>query len=83
MSDIVERLRYDAARCEAMSSKGVSRNIDEAANEIERLRADLASIEKIANIPPADDRYGSLAVRMEKVWLLARGNSNEQSGSAP
>lgn len=46
--------------------------------EIEGLRADMAQIEKIANIPPADDRYGSLAVRMNKVWLLARGN--EQSG---
>lgn len=38
MSDIVERLRFDAARCEATFSKGIATNIDEAATEIERLR---------------------------------------------
>lgn len=43
--------------------------------EIERLEADMAQIANIANIPPADDRYGSLAVRMEKIWLLSRGKS--------
>lgn len=37
------------------------------------MRDALMQIAKIANIPPADDRCGSLAVRMEKVWLLARG----------
>lgn len=37
--DIVERLRFDAARCEAQFSKGVAGNIEEAAAEIERLRA--------------------------------------------
>lgn len=42
--------------------------------ENERLRADLVEIERIANIAPADDSFGSLAVRMGKVWLLARGN---------
>lgn len=41
MSDIVERLRFDAARCEATFSKGVASNIEEAADEIERLRAAL------------------------------------------
>lgn len=36
--NIVERLRFDAARCEATFSKGVAGNIEEAADEIERLR---------------------------------------------
>jgi hypothetical protein len=43
--------------------------------EINRLRADMTQIERIANIPPADDSFGSLAVRMGKVWLLASANS--------
>lgn len=38
MSDIVERLRFDAARCEADFSRGIATNIVEAADEIERLR---------------------------------------------
>lgn len=37
--DIIERLRFDAARCEATFSKGVATNIEEAAKEIGRLRA--------------------------------------------
>lgn len=44
MTDIVERLRFDAARCEATFSKGVATNIEEAAAEIERLRAVLERI---------------------------------------
>ena len=38
MSDILERLRFDAARCEATFSKGVATNIEEAAAVIEFLR---------------------------------------------
>lgn len=38
MTDIVERLRFDAARCEATFSKGVAKNIEAAIAEIERLR---------------------------------------------
>ncbi len=38
MTDIVTRLRFDAARCEATFSKGVASNIEEAAAEIERLQ---------------------------------------------
>ncbi len=34
---IIERLRFDSARCEATFSKGVASNIDEAITEIERL----------------------------------------------
>jgi hypothetical protein len=37
--DIVERLRFDAVRCEVQFSKGVAGNIEEAANEIETLRS--------------------------------------------
>jgi len=51
--------------------------IERLRHDIERLRADLGDIEKIANIPPADDRCGSLAVRMNKVWLLARGHQQQ------
>jgi len=36
--DIVERLRFDATRCELQFSKGVAGNINDAACEIERLR---------------------------------------------
>lgn len=39
MIDIVERLRFDAIRVEAQFSKGVASNINEGADEIERLRA--------------------------------------------
>lgn len=43
MIDIVNRLRFDAVRCETQFSKGVAGNIEEAANEIERLRATVAA----------------------------------------
>lgn len=36
--DIVDRLRFDAVRCETQFSKGVASNITEAADTIERLR---------------------------------------------
>lgn len=39
MTDIVDRLRFDATRCELQFSKGVAANIEEGAAEIERLRA--------------------------------------------
>lgn len=44
MTDIVERLRFDAARCEVDYSKGVAGNIEEAAAKIERLRAALTDL---------------------------------------
>jgi hypothetical protein len=34
---LVDRLRFDAIRCEAQFSKGIAGNITEAADEIERL----------------------------------------------
>ena len=42
--DIIERLRFDAARCEAVYSKGVASNIEEAIAEIERLRSEIAQM---------------------------------------
>jgi hypothetical protein len=47
MIDIVNRLRFDAIRCEAQFSKGVARNITEAADEIERLRKQLDNRSKL------------------------------------
>lgn len=38
MTDILDRLHFDAARCEMLFSKGVATNIEEAAAEIVRLR---------------------------------------------
>jgi len=52
--------------------------IERLTAENERLRATLGEIETVSNIAPADDRYGSLAVRMEKVWLLSRGHALHQ-----
>ena len=46
MIGIVERLRFDATRCEIQFSKGVAGNISEGADEIERLRGCLAAIQK-------------------------------------
>jgi len=43
---LVQRLRFDATRCEATFSKGVASNIEEAADEIEQLRAALAGVVK-------------------------------------
>ena len=45
MNDIVNRLRFDATRCEATFSKGVAGNITEAADEIERLRRRVKALE--------------------------------------
>lgn len=52
--DIVERLRFDAIRCEAQFSKGVAGNLNEAADEIERLRtaAKLALAEMCITVAP-------------------------------
>ena len=53
MTNLVQRIRFDAARCEVSYSKGIATNIEEAADEIERLRAALLkmrhALETIAN----------------------------------
>lgn len=48
MIGIVDRLRFDATRCELQFSKGVAGNINEAADEIARLRAALLNIQALA-----------------------------------
>lgn len=45
MIDIVDRLGFDAVRCETQFSKGVAGNITEAAKEIERLRREVTRLE--------------------------------------
>lgn len=50
MIDIMDRLRFDAVRCEAQFSKGVAGNIDEAADEIERLRTGLEAAIRAAKL---------------------------------
>ncbi len=41
---LVQRLRFDATRCEAGYSKGVAGNIEEAADRIERLETALKTV---------------------------------------
>lgn len=48
MIDIVNRLRFDATRCEVSFSKGVAKNIEEGIAEIERLRAVILNIQSLA-----------------------------------
>lgn len=54
MMDIIDRLRLDEVRCETQFSKGVARNIREAADEIERLRTALQWIAKSEPIIAGD-----------------------------
>lgn len=51
MIDIVERLRFDAIRCDAQFSKGVAGNVSEAADEIGRLREALRAFAVHATYP--------------------------------
>ncbi len=44
--DIIDRLTFDAARCQAQYSKGIAGNINEAIAEIKRLRAEVAILER-------------------------------------
>jgi hypothetical protein len=58
MIDIVDRLRFDAVRCELTFSKGVAGNIVDAINEIERLRAELAGLTRDDIEAPHPDAAG-------------------------
>lgn len=62
--DIVERLRFDATRCEVQFSKGVASNIEEAANEIEQLRADAARYRYLRDRPEDSIGEGGLFAGM-------------------
>lgn len=73
MIDIVERLRFDAVRSELQFSKGVAQNSEEAANEIERLRAELArSSERIAVVQGDLDRESKEAESYHAFWIEER-----------
>jgi hypothetical protein len=57
MTNIIERLRFDEARCKVLYSKGIASNIKEAADATERLTA---VIERLQNIMQTDrDRLQS------------------------
>ena len=56
--DIVERLRFDAVRCELQFSKGVAQNIAESAAEIERLRRERDEARTIV-VEANNSLYGS------------------------
>lgn len=78
MIDIVNRLRFDATRCEMQFSKGVAGNITEGANEIERLRValDPEAFERgrAAGKDEAalETKYGSFRARVQAVIAEAR-----------
>lgn len=63
MIDIVERLRFDAVRCEVQFSKGVAGNITEGADEIERLRKVLEKIKGGRSEDPQLDAMRALGQR--------------------
>lgn len=44
MIDIIDRLSFDATRCEIQFSKGVATNIEDGIAEIKKLRAALKAI---------------------------------------
>lgn len=78
--DIVERLRFDANRCEASFSKGIATNIEEAAAEIERLRA---ALKEIADMPPLMQYAGverKPIVYDTEQRIARKALSNEQDG---
>lgn len=60
MIDIVERLRFDAARCEVGYSKGVAGNITEAADLIEQMRSALLWIDNTdpEMVAAAEKKFG-------------------------
>lgn len=72
MADIVERLRFDAVRCEVCYSKGIASNIEEAVAEIERLRAALKRIDALNDNPA---RFNS---EINKVVMQALEPSSHQ-----
>jgi hypothetical protein len=63
MIDIVERLRFDAVRCEVQFSKGVAGNITEGADEIERLRKTIEKIKSGRSEDPQLDALRTLGQR--------------------
>ena len=77
---LLERLRNPAYHGSGLT-RGKPADLDvkqtvadmaEAAAEIEESHKALRAISQIANLPSSDNTFGSLATRMEKVWLLSR-----------
>jgi hypothetical protein len=66
MADIIERLRFDAARCEACYSKGIATNIEEAANKIERLRAAIKTYLTPDRTLTLDEKLNALRSALEQ-----------------
>ena len=80
-ADEIERLRAEIDRLQESKVFDELQDCQSRAIEVHHnkavMRAAMGEIETIANTPPADDRYGSLAVRMGQVWLLARGHQQQ------
>ncbi len=65
MINIVDRLRFDAVRCEEQFSKGVAGNITEAADEIERLqRWVYATARSLADSGLTLEQYNSITKKV-------------------
>ncbi len=77
MIDIVDRLSFDATRCETTFSKGVSSNIEEGIAEIRRLRAALKPLVETHDYRSLDLGIGT-ALPDGKMWLEARAIINQQ-----
>lgn len=60
MIDLVQRLRFDATRCEVTFSKGVASNIEEAAARIETLEKSLKQIAQMRLMP--DDKINRVTL---------------------
>ncbi len=62
MIDIVDRLSFDATRCEIQFSKGVASNIEAGIVENKRLRAALKKIEDRTTDPVARSIAGEILI---------------------
>ena len=80
MIDIVDRLRFDATRCELQFSKGVASNIDAGAKEIERLREFVSWVDTWVSNPASaystDALNGLFGMTRDKIAALAVTNGD-------
>jgi hypothetical protein len=85
MIDIVDRLRFDATRCELQFSKGVAGNIDAAADEITRLREFAAWVDTWVSNPAGaystDALNGLFGMARDKIAALTQSNG-DRGGAA-
>lgn len=83
--DIVERLRFDATRCEVQFSKGVATNIEEAAAKIEKLRAALSQIagkNDLEGVEP-DATASAAYAALHECEIIARDALGEAKRTTP